>query len=551
MHVRLMAAVTGLALLPFVLACPHDLSRTIANRDSAPKDLGDAGPRDVGPEAWLDACVPSNGGVEICDGLDNDCNGAADDTFDLSKDPANCGKCGNVCVTPNATPACVAGVCAVGDCARDKDGNTTHWNTDGDWKTGCDYECSITSGGHEVCDSLDNNCDKQMNEKCKSLTLLYSFGDSWTYGYWPAVDNLAGTDGKGLATGGIKNPRNAGLRNGVKGEGGDGYAVALDGTDDQVLVTPTTYQTVFDCDDLAGWSAYGAKAELSSTEYKQGKAAIKVTGETDSQGRLLTFTGTARDLSQWKNKSFTLDGYLTFWVFIKDPSHSKPKIVTLGNKSSTQNAHWVWLDTHVLGPKKGAFSVGWNLVALPFSLATFTSPQLTDWSNMVFMQISTNVNYGKAADNDFIFDDIRVEKDLSQRFTHFTVMAWVKPEAVQSRVYVLHKKDDLPGLGTDPTGKRWWFTLGSKVNIEGGAGSVKAGAWTHLAMTYDGAVFSAYLNGKAVGSRTTSFTPGERISLGGNGATGRFFKGLIDEVAVYNRAMSPAELKRYFGFFTP
>jgi len=532
-------ALALIALLPFTLACPHELDRTISKKDAAPND------------GWLDACVRTNGGVEICDGLDNDCNGTADDTFNLNTDPLNCGKCGNVCVTPNATAACVAGACAVGVCSKDLDGNTTHWNTDGNWKTGCNYECKILSGGHEVCNGRDNNCNGVKEEKCKSLVLLYRFGDKGTVGSWPTVRNLASNDAFGKAHGGILKPGIAGTE-GVKGEGSDGFALALDGKDDQVVVDPIDYLTVFDCDNLTGWSDYGGLKELSTLDKKQGVSAIKITGKTDKLGRLLYFYGTARDLSNWQNKTtFKLEGYFTFWVFIDNPLHSVPQTLEIGNKNNAQNATWHGIEPHVLGPVKNSFTPGWNLVALPFSAATFNNPKMTDWSNTVFMQIGTNVKNDSGATNHFIFDDFRMEKDLSHRFTLFTIMAWVKPEEAQVRVYVLHKKDDLPGMGTDQTAKQWWFTPWTKKNVYSNKGTLKPGTWTHLAMTYDGAVFTAYLNGKAIGSEKTGFAPGERLRIGGDGATGRFFKGLVDEVAVYNRAMSPAELGRYFKLFSP
>src|SRR3954447_10647146 len=38
-------------------------------------------------------CTPTNNGTEICDGVDNNCNGTADEGFDLMSDLANCGGC--------------------------------------------------------------------------------------------------------------------------------------------------------------------------------------------------------------------------------------------------------------------------------------------------------------------------------------------------------------------------------------------------------------------------------------------------------------------------
>src|SRR2546430_10085585 len=39
----------------------------------------------------------SNGGVEICDLQDNDCNGKVDDGVDTSADSLNCGACFQTC----------------------------------------------------------------------------------------------------------------------------------------------------------------------------------------------------------------------------------------------------------------------------------------------------------------------------------------------------------------------------------------------------------------------------------------------------------------------
>jgi hypothetical protein len=107
-------------------------------------------------------CTPSNGGVEICDGKDNDCNGVIDDGFDLQSDPNNCGACGTVCSLANATAACamVQGVptCVVSTCA---DGYS---DLDKLGQNGCEYQCPVWPPVAEVCNDKDDNCDGQVNE---------------------------------------------------------------------------------------------------------------------------------------------------------------------------------------------------------------------------------------------------------------------------------------------------------------------------------------------------------------------------------------------------
>jgi Notch 1 len=88
---------------------------------------------------------------EICDGADNDCDGRADEDFDLDNDVAHCGRCGNACAVDNGQPFCNGGACDVLSCAPG------FVNLDGDVETGC--ECALSNGGVEICDGLDNDCN--------------------------------------------------------------------------------------------------------------------------------------------------------------------------------------------------------------------------------------------------------------------------------------------------------------------------------------------------------------------------------------------------------
>jgi hypothetical protein len=71
--------------------------------------------------------------------------------------------------------------------------------------------------------------------------------------------------------------------------------------------------------------------------------------------------------------------------------------------------------------------------------------------------------------------------------------------------------------------------------------------WTHIAVTYDGSVQVFYVNGVQVGSVAGSgaiTVSNGALRIGGDASsTGEFFTGMIDEVRVYNRALSPAEIQ--------
>jgi len=58
------------------------------------------------------------GAPEICDNLDNNCDGQNDETFDLNTDIENCGSCGNLCIIPNANAQCISGSCVFISCTE-------------------------------------------------------------------------------------------------------------------------------------------------------------------------------------------------------------------------------------------------------------------------------------------------------------------------------------------------------------------------------------------------------------------------------------------------
>lgn len=82
-------------------------------------------------------------------------------------------------------------------------------------------------------------------------------------------------------------------------------------------------------------------------------------------------------------------------------------------------------------------------------------------------------------------------------------------------------------------------------NARGGT-QLPLNTWTHLAATYDGTDIRMYVSATQVGARAitcailTSNTP---LQIGGNRIwNDEWFTGRIDEVRIYDRALSPAEI---------
>lgn len=95
--------------------------------------------------------------LELCDGLDQDCDGNNTNGFNLQTDPRNCGTCNRVCDLPFAVEGCGAGNCTVAGC------EPNHWNVNATATDGCEYACMF-QGSQEACNQLDEDCDRRIDE---------------------------------------------------------------------------------------------------------------------------------------------------------------------------------------------------------------------------------------------------------------------------------------------------------------------------------------------------------------------------------------------------
>ncbi|PZR18694.1 MAG: hypothetical protein DI536_02095 [Archangium gephyra] len=133
-------------------------------------------------------CTPT--GAEVCDGVDNNCNGQTDEGFGLATDPNNCGVCGRVCNVNNGninTYACVAGQCTIATCTtgyQDCDqtyasGCEQHTQSDVNNCGMCNTRCMTANGtpactngmcGIGSCNAPWDNCDSNVMNGCETNT---------------------------------------------------------------------------------------------------------------------------------------------------------------------------------------------------------------------------------------------------------------------------------------------------------------------------------------------------------------------------------------------
>ncbi len=101
----------------------------------------------------------------------------------------------------------------------------------------------------------------------------------------------------------------------------------------------------------------------------------------------------------------------------------------------------------------------------------------------------------------------------------------------------------------------------ARMNIGGGRANqvvvdsnpLKLDAWNHLAMSYDGDTLRLFLNGAPTGERKIGRkrTPGRLPLVFGrrqdNSGDGYHFRGAVDEIRVYDRALDAAEVRRQYA----
>jgi hypothetical protein len=175
---------------------------------------------------------------------------------------------------------------------------------------------------------------------------------------------------------------------------------------------------------------------------------------------------------------------------------------------------------------------------------------------------------GQSFDLDGLSAHIRIPDSPSLHFTNaISIEGWIYPTAVSGYYRDIFTKWDMIGgldqrsygTGIVPDGT-FAFTLcpdgTTRTVVINSANAVPVNQWTHFVDTYDGSAVRMYLNGglQAETAYNQGIFPGNgAISIGatvGGGAPGQFispFKGKIDEISVYNRALTSDEVQALYS----
>jgi hypothetical protein len=165
---------------------------------------------------------------------------------------------------------------------------------------------------------------------------------------------------------------------------------------------------------------------------------------------------------------------------------------------------------------------------------------------------STSGKFGGALSFDGVNDIVNVaDANALDLTTGMTLEAWVRPSALTNYRTVIMK--DVPGelaytlyASRETSRPNAWVRVGAASQDASGTAALPLNAWSHLAATYNGATLNLYVNGTQVASRAIAGSiqaSANPLHIGGNAVWGEYFAGLIDEVRIYNRALSVAEIQ--------
>jgi hypothetical protein len=175
----------------------------------------------------------------------------------------------------------------------------------------------------------------------------------------------------------------------------------------------------------------------------------------------------------------------------------------------------------------------------------------------VTVQVATRI--GRGINLDGVNDAITVPDNPSLNTgTGLTIEAWIRPTDLNTPIQTVVNKSSFATQGyVFPRTDDGWRSISFYVHLEGQGwkiarapypllnGQPQINVWHHVAATYDGFKLRIYVNGvlsateEFVGQLSRNTNP---ISIGNQTGYTEFYKGFLDEVRIWNRALDLCEI---------
>ena len=160
--------------------------------------------------------------------------------------------------------------------------------------------------------------------------------------------------------------------------------------------------------------------------------------------------------------------------------------------------------------------------------------------------------FGSALSFDGVNDWVTVPDAASLDLTTgMTLEAWLRPSALNGWQSAAVKEQTgglTYGLYSNTNNSRPSANVFTNTEHDvRGTAALGVNTWTHVAAVYDASALRIYVNGTQAASLPLSgamVTSTGALRIGGNQPHGEWFAGLIDELRLYNRALTVTEIQR-------
>jgi len=344
-----------------------------------------------------------------------------------------------------------------------------------------------------------------------------------------------------------------------EGSGNIAYDQSGKGNDGNLMPVPLELST---CESVADWS--GVSISLD-TDRVEGSYAVKDTVATPSAGtNYITYFNPA---GSW---NISAKKHLIFWLKCDRGNTAFTSTRVYIHDTAGNWRYWnltfsagVWTKhKKLLTAYDGQSAAAPDLAAIDHVSWRFVAADTVAFYKLfdaVFVDDRPewiDGKYGRALGFDGVDDYVEVASNPTLRPDYITLMCWVRGTTLSDcRVLALMNDPAPPFTATiyiSPGGlARWEFDgTAAPAKTQAGTKVVNDGHWHHLAIVYNGTTGFLYVDGvldvsDVYAGGVLEWGTNPKVYVG-KGTDGLLANGVIDEVRIFNRALSASEIKSLY-----